>query len=55
MNEDLVDEFMLAVHPIILGAGKPLFTNIKERKKLELIDTKTYSTGLVMLTYQKYK
>jgi len=51
MNLGLVDELSLAVHPILLGAGKPLFSNIKDRIKLSLVDTKTYSTGLVSLTY----
>jgi dihydrofolate reductase len=52
MNLGLVDEIGLAVHPIILGSGKPLFRNIKGRTPLQLIDTKTYSTGLVYLTYK---
>lgn len=51
MNLGLVDEFWLSVHPIILGRGKLLFNNIKDRIPLTLIDTKTYSTGLVSLTY----
>jgi len=51
MNLKLVDELSLAVHPILLGSGKPLFNNIKGRIKLTLSDTKTYSTGLVSLTY----
>ncbi|OGU77743.1 MAG: hypothetical protein A2V93_10730 [Ignavibacteria bacterium RBG_16_34_14] len=52
VNSDLIDEYQLAVHPIILGAGKSLFINIKERKKLRLVDSKAYSTGLVMLSYK---
>jgi len=51
MNSRLVDELSLAVHPVILGGGKPLFSNIKDRINLTLIDTRTYSTGLVSLTY----
>ena len=51
MNSGLVDELSLAVHPVILGGGKPLFSNIKDRINLTLIDTRTYSTGLVSLTY----
>ena len=51
MNLGLVDELSLAVHPILLGSGKPLFNNITDRINLKLIDTKTYSTGLVSLTY----
>ena len=51
MNAGLVDEIGMAVHPIILGSGKPLFSNIKQRVHLKLTDSKTYNTGLVYLTY----
>lgn len=51
LNLGLVDEISLAVHPIILGAGKPLFIDINKRIELNLIDHKTYSSGLVSLTY----
>lgn len=47
----LVDELQLSVHPIILGGGKLLFKDSGESAKLKLIDTKTYSTGLVQLFY----
>jgi len=51
LNLGLIDELSLNVHPILLGGGKPLFNNIKDRIKLTLVDTKTFSTGLVSLTY----
>ena len=51
MNLGLVDEFWLAVHPILLGSGKYLFSKIDHRIQLDLVDTKSYSTGLVSLTY----
>jgi len=51
MNLGLVDEFSLAVHPVLLGGGKPLFKDLINRISLTLLDTKTYSTGLVSLTY----
>jgi dihydrofolate reductase len=51
MNLGLVDELALAVYPILLGSGKSLFQNIKERIKLTLVDTKKYSSGVVFLTY----
>ena len=51
MNLGLVDEVGLAVHPIILGSGKALFSNVRDRIHLKLIDSKTYSTGLIYLTY----
>ena len=34
MNENLVDELQLAVHPIVLGAGKSLFPSLEERKSV---------------------
>lgn len=52
MNLGLVDEVSLAVHPIILGSGKPLFMNIKNRVQLSLISTQSYSTGLVSLSFR---
>ncbi len=48
----LVDEMALAVHPILLGAGKLLFQNIKKSIPLQLIDTQSYPSGLVMLSYK---
>jgi dihydrofolate reductase len=47
----LIDEIILAVHPILLGSGKPLFSNISERIPLTLTASKPYSSGLVMLNY----
>jgi dihydrofolate reductase len=55
LNLDLVDEISLAVHPVILGGGKPLFTGINNRLVLELLSSKSYSSGLVMLTYSLTK
>lgn len=51
LNLRLVDELSLAVHPLILGEGKPLFQNIIGRVPLKLVDTKTYSSGLIMMNY----
>ena len=52
MNLQLVDEISLAVHPVVLGGGKPLFNDIKERTWLTLTDHKVYPDGLVFLTYK---
>lgn len=52
MNANMVDELFLAVHPIVLGSGKPLFQNINHRSQFTLTDAKPYSTGLVALTYK---
>jgi dihydrofolate reductase len=52
INLDIIDEYWLSIHPILLGAGKPLLHDIASRKKLKLIESKTYETGLVSLRYQ---
>lgn len=52
INLGLVDEMALAVHPLILGAGKPLFQQIPKRIPLQLISTQTYSSGLIMMSYK---
>ncbi|MFP7200287.1 dihydrofolate reductase family protein [Lysinibacillus halotolerans] len=51
MNLGLVDELRLSVHPVILGEGKPLFVNIKQRLNLNLVDTRRFSSGVVQLIY----
>jgi len=55
LNLNLIDEMIIALHPLILGGGKPLFKDIDQRIKLKLKDTKTYTTGLVQLTYEVEK
>lgn len=51
MNLGLVDVLWLSVHPILLGSGKLLFGHLPGRVSLELMDTRTYSSGLVSLMY----
>lgn len=51
MQLGLIDEFRLSVHPVILGEGKPLFMDIKQRVNLKLVNTRTYSSGVVQLIY----
>jgi dihydrofolate reductase len=49
-ENDLVDEYALMIHPIVLGSGKKLFREVP-RKPLKLADSLTTSTGVVMATY----
>jgi dihydrofolate reductase len=51
---DLIDEYRLWINPIILGGGKPLFGPLPGRRRLELADTKRFSSGLISLTYRKH-
>ena len=52
---DLIDEYQLAVQPIVLGSGLPLFKNVKDRVNLKLLKTKTFSCGAVALYYEPTK
>lgn len=52
LAERLLDEISLIVHPVILGGGKSLFEDMDDRKSLELIDSRTFDTGVVYLTYR---
>jgi dihydrofolate reductase len=52
LEHDLVDEFFLAVYPIVLGSGKRLFREADQVRKLSLVDSKPTSTGGVILTYR---
>lgn len=47
----LVDEIRLAVHPVILGKGKPLFEKVEHKHKLELADIKSYPSGVFLIKY----
>lgn len=52
INLGLVDEFRLSVHPVILGEGKPLFIDIKQRVNLQLVNSRTFKSGVVQLIYR---
>ena len=52
LRNDLLDELNLMVHPIVLGNGQRLFEEGADQKELELVDSKTFSTGVLYLTYQ---
>jgi dihydrofolate reductase len=52
LEHGLVDELRVMVHPILLGAGKSLFTGLKQRVPLKLQKTTTFSSGNVLLYYR---
>jgi dihydrofolate reductase len=52
MPHHLIDEYALSIHPLVLGSGRRLFAEGSPFAALQLIDTKTTATGVVMATYR---
>jgi dihydrofolate reductase len=51
-EHNLIDEYHLLVFPIVLGSGKRLFAEGSEKKVLKLVESKTFPSGVVALTYR---
>jgi dihydrofolate reductase len=51
MRNHLVDEYILLIHPLVLGSGRRLFNDGDPTQNLRLVDTKTTATGIVIATY----
>lgn len=49
----LVDEFVLQIHPLVLGSGRRLFPEAGPLAAFALADSVTTSTGVIIATYQK--
>ena len=55
MQRGLVDEFVLMIHPLVLGTGRGLFTDGGAFAELRLTDATTTTTGVVIATYEQEK
>jgi dihydrofolate reductase len=53
LHHDLVDEFQIYVHPVLIGRGKPLFPTMDAMVSLRLAGTRTFGNGVVLLHYQR--
>jgi dihydrofolate reductase len=51
LRHDLIDEYRLMIYPVVVGQGQRLFGTGLDTTTLKLTDTKTFSTGVVVLTY----
>jgi dihydrofolate reductase len=51
MNAGLIDEVQLMINPLVLGGGKALFKDVKERQALKFVKAKPLESGRVTLTY----
>lgn len=52
IDNDLVDELRLMVFPVMIGGGKRLFPESQQRKPFELVDSKVFSSGVAVYTYE---
>jgi len=52
LEHDLVDEYRLMIFPVVVGSGKRLFGDGTDTTVLKLADTRTFDSGVVVLTYQ---
>lgn len=50
---DLIDEYLLSVHPVLLGRGRPLFEASDARTDLRLTATRAFGNGVVQLRYER--
>lgn len=55
LKNDLIDEFVISVVPVLLGKGTRLFKDGRPEQELELVNTKTFETGLSQLRYRRKK
>jgi len=55
LKNDLIDEYIISIIPILLGAGTRLFKDGRPEQRLELVNTKTFETGLTQLHYKRKK
>jgi dihydrofolate reductase len=53
-NLGLIDEFQLAIYPVILGEGRAMFKDVK-RQNLKLLEARSFKNGMVVLHYQPVK
>jgi dihydrofolate reductase len=48
----LIDEYQVMVHPVLVGGGTPFFARNERRVDLELVESRTFSSGVVYLRYR---
>lgn len=53
LKNDLVDEFIISIVPVLLGNGTRLFKDGRPEQELQFVSAKTYETGLIQLYYKR--
>ena len=52
MRHNLIDQYILLIHPVVLGSGRRLFRDGGTLAALKLVDSETTSTGVMIATYR---
>ncbi|MCP3800872.1 dihydrofolate reductase family protein [Allokutzneria sp. A3M-2-11 16] len=52
-ERDMIDEYQVFVHPVVLGGGKPVFRDPGKRFSLKLAESRVFDAGVVLLRYQR--
>ncbi len=52
-QQNLIDEYRLVIYPVVVGSGKRLFKEGREQVALKLVEARSFSSGTVLLRYQK--
>jgi dihydrofolate reductase len=52
MRAGLIDEYILVTHPVLIGGGKPFFTELEEWVNLRLVETRTFPDGVLLTRYE---
>src|SRR5512133_2907824 len=55
LKNDLIDDFIISIVPVLVGNGTRLFKNGRPEQKLEFVSAKTFETGLIQLHYKRIK
>ncbi len=55
MKNDLIDEYIISIIPILVGNGTKLFKDGRPEQNIELVNTKTFDTGLIQVHYKRKK
>jgi dihydrofolate reductase len=53
LRYDLIDEYRIYVHPVLIGGGKPMFGSRESRIGLRLAESRIFGNGVVLLRYQR--
>ncbi len=55
LQNDLIDEYIISIHPVILGSGIPLFPATSPKVELELEGSTSFDSGLLQVLYKKVR